>query len=162
MAGFQSTVNLQQAPAIAGDFASSNPRASVIEPEGGFIVASGGLVTGTFGWVQSDGITVLNSDASAKPSGFVCRLQGKALITNYLAESGNTIPVGFAVTLMRTGDYFFTANTNAAVKGQKVFAKLTDGTTRTGAAGATISGYVETDFVVSMACASGELGVMTL
>jgi len=158
--GFQTQVNAQQAPACAGDFASSNPRASVVAPEGGFVAGSGGVNVGTFAWAQSDG-TVLNSDASAKPTGFVHREQ-QAFITAYLAEASNNVPQGQPVTLMRTGDYYFKANTNAAVKGQKVFAKLADGTTRTGAAGATIAGFIETDFVVSVACGSGELGVMSL
>jgi len=158
--GFQTTVQSQQAPACAGDFASANPRAAVVSPEGAFVAGSGGVNVGTFAWAQSDG-TVLNSDASAKPTGFVHREQ-QAFITAYLAEASNNVPQGQPVTLMRTGDYYFKANTNAAVKGQKVFAKLADGTTRTGAAGATIAGFIETDFVVSVACGSGELGVMSL
>ncbi len=158
--GFQTQVNAQQAPAVAGDFASSNPRASVVAPEGGFVAGAGGINVATFAWAQTDG-TLLNSDAAAAPTGFVHREQ-QALIVTYLAESGNNIPAGFAVTLMRTGDYYFKANTNAAVVGQKVFAKLADGTTRTGAAGATIAGYIETPFVVSRACLTGELGVMSL
>jgi len=157
---FQTQVNAQQAPACAGDFASANPRAAVVSPEGGFVAGSGGINVATFAWAQSDG-TLLNSDASAVPTGFVHREQ-QSLISTYLAESGNNIPAGFAVTLMRTGDYYFKANTNAAVVGQKVFAKLADGTTRTGAAGATIDGYVETPFVVSRAAGSGELAVMSL
>ena len=159
--GFQTQVNAQQAPAVAGDFASANPRAAVVSPEGAFVAGAGGINVATFAWIQSDGKTLLNTDAAAKPDGFVHREQ-QALISTYLAESGNNIPAGFPVTLMRTGDYYFKANTNAAVKGQKVFAKLADGTTRTGAAGATIAGFIETDFVVSVACGSGELGVMSL
>lgn len=159
--GFQTTVQSQQAPACAGDFASANPRAAVVSPEGAFVAGAGGINVATFAWIQSDGKTLLNTDAAAKPDGFVHREQ-QSLISTYLAESGNNIPAGFPVTLMRTGDYFFKANANAAVKGQKVFAKLSDGTVGTGAAGATIAGYIETDFVVSVAAGSGELGVMSL
>lgn len=157
---FQSTVYIQQAPAVAGDFASSNPRAAVVGPEGGLTAGTGGVTVARFGWVQSDG-TVLNSAASGAPTGFIHREQ-QALITTYLAENGNVVPAGFPITLHRSGDFWFTANTNAAVAGQKVFASLTDGSTRTGAAGATISGYVETPFVVSVGCSTGELGVMSL
>jgi hypothetical protein len=160
MSGFQKQVNLTPAPAVAGDFASANPRSSVVAPEGGFVAGSGGVTVARFAWAQSDG-TVLNADASAVPSGFVHREQ-QALISTYLAESGNLIPAGLPVTIMRDGDYYFTANTNAAVLGQKVFASKTDGSTRTGAAGATITGYTETAFTVSRACLTGELGVMTL
>lgn len=155
---FQSQVNLQQAPAVVGDFASSNPRAAVTAPEGGFVAGTGGVNVGTFVWVQSDGKTLLNSGSGA-PDGFVGRRM-QALIATYLAESGMNIPAGFPVTIHRSGDFYFTANTNAATRGQKVFASTTTGATRTGAAGATISGFVETNYTVEQACATGELGVM--
>lgn len=159
--GFQTQVNLQQAPAVAGNFASANPRAAVVSLEGAFVAGAAGVTVAAFGWVQSDGVTVLSSAASGKPDGFVHREQ-QALITTYLAEAGNQVPQGFPVTLMRTGDYWFKANNVTAVKGQKVFAKLADGSTMTAVTGTTIAGYVETDFVVSVGCAVGELGVMTL
>jgi hypothetical protein len=155
---FQKSVNTYPAPANAGDFASSNPRASVVSPESGFVAATGGVTVGRFAWAT--GTTVANTGAGA-PTGFVHRDQ-QASITTYLAESGNAVLQGQPVTLMSIGDYWFTANTNAAVVGQKVFAKLTDGSTQTGAAGAIISGFVETPFVVSQACLTGELAVMSL
>lgn len=159
---FQNSVNAQQAPALPGDFASSNPCASVIAPEGGFVAGAGGINVGTFAWLQADGKTLLNSGgAGAIPDGFVHREQ-QALISTYLAESGNNIPAGFMVTLMKSGDYYFKANNNAAVIGQKVFAKLADGTTQTGAAGAAIAGYIETAFVVRQACGAGEIAKMSL
>jgi hypothetical protein len=155
---FQKSTNTYPAPANAGDFASSNPRASVVSPEGGFVAATGGVTVGRFAWAT--GTTVANTGTGA-PTGFIHREQ-QASITTYLAESGNAVLQGQPVTLMRDGDYWFTANTNAAVVGQKVFVKLADGTTQTGAAGATISGFVETAFVVSQACLTGELAVMSL
>ncbi len=237
---FQTTVNTYPAPACAGDFASDNPRASLVSPEAGFVAGSGGVNAGVFAWVQNDGKTVQNvadgvvltfgtpaaSDgtgyttasglattggsgsgctvsitasggaitaatvtsggtgykigdvltvvqsggaagtltvATITPTGqmgFVPRRQ-QGLITTYLAEYGNNVPAGFAVTVMRTGDYWFKANNNAAVRGQKIFANLSDGTTQTAATGATVSGYIETNFFVSQACGSGELGIMS-
>lgn len=158
--GFQTQVNAQQAPAVAGDFASSNPRAAVVAPEGGFVAGAAGVTVGRFAWVQSDGKTVLNT-GTGKPDGFVHREQ-QAFITTYLAEASNVVPVGQPVTLMRTGDYFATATGNSAVKGEKAFAKLADGTVEFDAAGATVAGFIETDFVCSQAAGSGELAVMTL
>ena len=155
---FQQSVNTYQAPAVAGDFASSNPRASVVSPEGGFVATTGGVTVGRFAWAT--GATVANTGTGA-PTGFIHREQ-QASITAYLAESGNAVLQGQPVTLMRTGDYWFTANTNAAVVGQKVFAKLADGTTQTGAAGATIAGFAETPFTVAQAALTGELAVMSL
>jgi hypothetical protein len=158
--GFQVSVTLQQAPAVAGDFASANPRASYPSPEGGFVAGAAGVTVGRFCWIQADGVTVLNTGTGA-PNGFVHREQ-QALITTYLAESGNVIPQGFPVTVMRTGDYFATSTVAASVLGNKAFAKLADGTMQPGAAGATISGFVETPFVITQACAIGELAVITL
>ena len=158
--GFQTTVNLQQAPAVAGDFATANPRASFPAGEGQYVAAAAGVTVGRFAWIQADGVTVLNT-GTGKPDGFIHREQ-QALISTYLAESGNLIPIGFPVTLMRTGDYFVTATGNPAVKGEKAFAKLADGTVEFDAAGATVAGFIETDFVCTQAAGSGELAVMTL
>lgn len=158
--GFQTQVNAQQAPACAGDFASANPRAATVSPEGGFVAGAAGVTVGRFAWIDTDGKTVKNT-GTGKPDGFIHREQ-QSLISTYLAEGSNFIPVGFPVTLMRTGDYWAKANNNSAVKGEKAFANLTDGTVEFDAAGATVAGYVETDFVCTQAAGSGELAVMTL
>lgn len=157
---FQSQVNLQQAPAVAGDFASANPRASVVAPEGGFVAGSAGVIVGRFAWIDTDGKTILNT-GSGKPDGFIHREQ-QALISTYLAESSNVIPVGFPVTLMRTGDYYATVTVASAEKGEKAFAKLADGTMQPAAAGATVSGFIETDFTISRAAGVSEVAVITL
>ncbi|MGL4756310.1 MAG: structural cement protein Gp24 [Aeromonadaceae bacterium] len=158
--GFQTTVNLQQAPAVAGDFATANPRASFPAGEGQYVAASAGVTVGRFAWIDSSTGLVSNA-GTGKPDGFIHREQ-QALISTYLAESSNMIPQGFPVTVMRTGDYFATATVGAATKGQKAFAKLTDGTVQAGAAGATISGFIETDFVITQAAALNELAVISL
>lgn len=157
---FQSQVNLQQAPAVAGDFASANPRASVVAPEGGFVAGSAGVTVGRFAWIDTDGKTILNT-GTGKPDGFIHREQ-QALISTYLAESSNVIPVGFPVTLMRTGDYYALVTVASAEKGEKAFAKLADGTMQPAAAGATVSGFVETDFTISRAAGVSEVAVITL
>lgn len=126
---FQTVVNLQQAPAIAGDFASSNPRASTIAPESGFVVGTGGVTVGRFAWVQADGVSVLNSGGRGKPDGFVHR-EEQALITAYLGEASNLVQQGYPIGLMRTGDYWVTATVSSAVVREKAFAKYQDGTVR--------------------------------
>lgn len=156
---FQTSVNLTQAPAVEGDFASANPRASVVAPESGFVAGAAGVTVGNFAWIQVDGFTVLNT-GSGVPDGFVHREQ-QALITTFLAESGNLVPQGMPVTLMRTGDYFDKATVSGATKGQKAFAKLSDGTMQAGAAGATISGFIETPFVIDQTVLVNELTVIT-
>lgn len=145
--GFQTTVNLQQAPAVAGDFASANPRSSVVGHEGTLVAGSTGVTVARFAWANAAG--QVSNAGSGKPTGFVHRRQGSALITGYLAETSNLIPQGFEVTLMKTGDYWATITAAAATIDQKVFASLTTGEIRPGNAGATISGFIETDFFIS-------------
>jgi hypothetical protein len=140
-AGFQRTVNLQQAAAVAGDFASANPRASVVGHEGTLVAGATGVTVARFGWASAAGL-VSNTGQSA-PTGFVHRRQGSALITTYLGETSNLIPQGFEVTLMLSGDYWVAPTAQVTV-GQKVFANLGDGTILGGAAGATIAGFVGT------------------
>ena len=158
--GFQTTVNLQQAPAVAGDFATANPRASFPAGEGQHVAGSAGVTVGRFAWIDAATGLVYNA-GFGKPDGFIHREQ-QALISVYPAEASNVVPQGFPVTVMRTGDYWATATVAAAVKGNKVFAKLSGGTVRAGAAGATIAGFIETDFVITQGCAQNELAVITL
>lgn len=138
--GFQNRVNLQQAPAVAGDFASSNPRATVIAPEAGFVAGAGGVVVGKFAWVDADGRTVHSyGSAPAAPDGFVHR-EENALITTYLGESSNVIPVGFPVILHRSGDFFgLVEGSTAATKGAAVYAGYSDGSINIGSAPAGFS-----------------------
>ena len=158
--GVQTTVNLQQAPAVAGDFATANPRSSFPAGEGQYVAAAAGVTVGRFAWIDATTGLVSNT-GTGRPDGFIHREQ-QALISVYLAETSNVVPQGFPVTVMRTGDYWATATVGAAAKGQKVFAKLSDGTVQAGAAGATIAGFIETDFVITQGCALNELAVITL
>lgn len=163
-AGFQRTVNLQQAAAVAGDFASANPRSSVVSHEGTLVAGASGVTVALFAWATAAGL-VSNAGTGA-PTGFVHRRQGSALITTYLGEVSNLIPAGFEVTLMNSGDYWATITVTGATIGNKVFASLTTGAIQPGAAGATISGYVETPFYISGfpvggTGAVGELAVIT-
>lgn len=152
--GFQTVVNLQQAPAVAGDFASANPRASVNAPaDGTFVAGTGGATVGLFGWSDANG-NVTNAGSGA-PTGFIHRDQ-QALITAFLGQTSVVIPQGETVTLFNAGDFWAQTGTVATV-GQKVFASNTTGAIQTGAAGATIAGYTETAFHVDSAGAVGEL-----
>ena len=160
--GFQTQVNAQQAPACAGDFASANPRAATVSPEGGFVAGAAGVTVGRFAWIQSDGVTVLNT-GTGKPDGFIHREQ-QAFITAFLAESANLIPVGNPVTLMRTGDYYALANVAAASKGQKAYAKFQDGSSRfanaaAAPASATITAAQSGTTLTVSAVGSGSLSV---
>ena len=105
---FQTRVNLYNPLAVAGDFASANPRATVLTPEAAFVAGPNGVTVGLFAWVAADGVTVNNyASAGVTPDGFVHRDQ-QGLLTEYLQAAGLLIPPGFPVTLMADGDFFAT------------------------------------------------------
>lgn len=149
----QTQVGLYQSPAVEGDFASTNPNASVVAWDGTFVAGTGGVTQARFAWADGNGL--VTNAGSGVPTGFV-RRDASAVITQWLSEYSSVIPQGYQVTLMAAGDYWVRTGTNATI-GQKVFASLTTGQIQTGAAGATISGYVETNFIVATTASAGQL-----
>lgn len=135
MSGFQKQVNLTPAPALPGDFASSNPRTSVLAGPSGFVAGTGGVNTGAFAWIGSDGVTVYNhGTATRAPDGFVHREQ-QSLIQTYLAESANNVPAGFPITLHNEGDFWCTVGgSTAATYGASVYSNYSDGSITIGSA----------------------------
>lgn len=150
---FQTVVNQTPAPAVAGDFASANPNASVLAGPGTFVAGTGGANVGLFGWADANGL--VTNAGSGVPTGFIHR-DMQALIVTWLAEATMNIPAGQPVTLMSAGDFWAKTGTVATV-GQKVFASNTTGAIETGAAGSTIAGYTETKWFVGSAGAVGDL-----
>jgi hypothetical protein len=147
---FPTSVNITQAPAVAGDFASSNPRNAVTSNVSGWTAGSGGVAVGTFAWgdlTSTD--SVLSQGGTGVPTGFVARELGDALITTYLSETGNVIPQGFPVPLFNAGDFWVNnSGSGAAAIGMKAYANLTTGVVLFDATGqvGSHSGYVETKF----------------
>lgn len=141
---FQKSVNLVQAPGVAGDFLTANPRSS--KPVGNPNLQAGpsGLTVGLFAWQDSTG-TLLANTGSGAPAGFVHR-ELAADITTYLAEFGMMIPAGQRVGgLFNGGDFqVINAGSTTAVVGQKAFANLTNGTISFANAGAPVAGSIET------------------
>ena len=150
--GFQTTINQYPAPAVEGDFASANPRASVLPTAERIVAGAGGVTIGRFAWLS--GTTVLNA-GTGTPQGFVHR-DMQALNYALLSEATMVIPEGYAVTLHSQGD-FWARTTTAAAVGQKVFASLTTGEIATAAAGATVDGFVETKWSVASPASANEL-----
>src|SRR6266436_9147797 len=111
MPDFPNQVQSIQAPAVAGDFASANPRNSVLAGEGALIsglgVISGvtvqGAVVGRFGWLTYQQIdndnapAVLNTFGAGAPAGLVARRQ-VGLITQYLGTAVMYLQSGFQIT----------------------------------------------------------------
>ena len=127
--GFQNQINLVQAPAVAGDLASNNPRASVDAGPGGLVAGTSGVNVGLFAWIASDNTTVNNfgSPSAGAPRGFVHREQ-QALIQNYLQTSSMSIPQGFPVTLDNAGDFWAVNNgPNSSNINDVIYARYSDG-----------------------------------
>ena len=168
----QQHVNVRYAPAQAGDFASANPRASMLAGPNSLVAGVGGVLIAAFAWAASTGSTdietgetdfynTVTNAGSGAPSGFVHR-EMQALITTFLAENGATIPQGNPVTLHVAGDFWVkNSGAGAATVGQKVFASNTTGLAATAAAGATVAGYTETKWFVMSAAAAGEVFKMS-
>ncbi len=138
--GFQTSVNIMPAYAVAGDFSSANPRASVVVGQGAFVAGTGGATIGNFGWTDSTNTLVTNAGSGA-PRGFIANeMQGQI---PFGSESSLTINAGFPVTLFSEGD-FWVKTLTAATVGQKVFADHNTGAAATGAAGTPPSTFVGT------------------
>lgn len=181
--GFQNVVNLTQAPAVAGDFASANPRASVLAGPGGLVAGAGtaalpGVVVGKFAWalpaVGDVNATIVQSFGTngAAPTGFVHRDQ-QALIENYLQSYSSLIPAGFPVTLHNQGDFWaLVTGSTAATIGAQVYANnatgdVSFGSAPTGASvtasmGSTSTGAIGSTFTASAGTPANQLVVTSV
>lgn len=141
MTGIQKSVGVQPAPAVAGDFATANPRYSALAGAGALVAGVGGLTIGLFAWTNytvtdSDGAPgAANNFGTGPVAGFVGRSQ-QGLITQYLQESGMLIPAGFQCTLFSAGDFWVVnSGSTQALPGQKAYASFANGTASFAATG---------------------------
>ena len=155
---FQTTVNITQAPAVAGDFASANPRHSVLSMPGGFVAGPNGLLVGQFCWADTATGLILSNAGTGVPTGFVHRdLQATNYV--YLSEATMLIPAGQGVGELFNGGDFWVKNTGAGAVAtmMKAYASLTTGQVQFAATAQTISGYIETKWYAMSIGAAGEL-----
>ncbi|MDN7913688.1 structural cement protein Gp24 [Burkholderia cepacia] len=145
---FPNSVNLQPEVGVPGTRASMNP-ISVISRN-----AQGSVNVAAFVWPGTDSDNQVQNTGTGKPLGFAVTDQ-VGVIPNYLQETSMQVPQGFPVQIAERGEWFAKSATNAATLGQKVFATLADGTLQFGAAGATITGAIETAYVVTRGGAAG-------
>lgn len=138
--GFQTSVNAQPAPAVQGDFASQNPRASVLAAAGQLVAPASGLIVGNFAFVNPADGTVHQSYVSGYQIGFLGR-ESQALITQFLADSTLVVPQGFMVTLYDEGE-FYARFGNGATAGQTVYADETTGAAQSGTGTTSVTGSV--------------------
>lgn len=155
---FQTSVSVYSGVGQAGQPASNTPIIAAAGGPGAFQAGASGLVMARFAWRNATNPLLLDNTGTGKPVGFV---QNNANATiGYLQGNSMTIPAGREASPIVGGDFWAVSATVATV-GQKVFAVLADGTLKTGAAGATISGAVETDWYVASPAAVGDLLIIS-
>lgn len=154
MSDFPNQVNTLQAPAVEGDFATANPRASVLAGEGALIAGRGvidgvvvpGIVVGRFGWTTYESVDndnapgTVNTFGSGQPAGLVHRAQ-VGFILPFLATASMLLPTGQQTMLFNKVDLWVkNRGATAAQIGQKAFAVFADGSASFAATGATPGG----------------------
>lgn len=163
MAGFQRSVNSDPSPAVEGDFASANPRSSMLAGAGALIAGPLGVIVGRFARaLNADGVVTNAKPAGASRLGFVSRNQ-TSLITAWLAEATLVVQSGIKITLHRSGDFWGRFAAGAAI-GQKVFASYADGSLIAGTAGsppqgASVTASIAATTMTVTAVSSGVLAV---
>lgn len=163
--GFQKTVNNDQAPAVAGDFASTNPFASILAGPGALVAPKGGLIVGNFAWVGPNG-EVSQSFVAGYQVGFLGRNE-QALITEFLGEATMLVPEGFMVTLFNEGDFWADFEGGATV-GNAVYADPNNGAPLSGnvaSSGTGSAGFTGTATLVNgsttLTVASATAGILS-
>lgn len=117
---FQAQINEQPAPAVAGDFANVNPRASVLGSPGMYTSPEGGLIVGRFVWVNPDTGEVAQREIANSLLGFL-RRGNNAVISEFLSPATFVVDRGLPITLFDQGD-FWALFTDGATPDQRVYA----------------------------------------
>lgn len=157
---FQRSVNAEPAPAVAGDFASANPRKSMLAGPGALVCGPLGVLVGRFARARnSDGLVFNGDPGVASAVGFVCRSGNVAQLVTWLGQSTMLVAPGREITLHTDVDAW-TPFAAGGTKGQKVFASFADGSAIAGAAGSSPAGAVVT--AVGGAVVTGAIAGTTL
>lgn len=163
---FQTFTNVLQAPGIAGDFASANPRATALSSQqygnAGFVAGPNGLTIGLFAWLDPETYRVASNAGAGAPNGFVHRAQ-EALITTYLNAFGLTIPAGMMVgNIFDEGDFFVVNNgLIQATPGMKAYANNGTGQASFAATGNPTTGGTSTASTIAAATGSSAGSTIT-
>ena len=150
MAFAGNSVAIEPAPAVQGDRVNNG---AIFYTCHNFLTASTCNV-GEFVWRDTTNpeIAVKNSAASGLPLGLVERTQEYTA----LSVDSLTVPAKENVTIIEKGAVWATADTTVT-RGMKAFATLADGSIQFAAAGATVTGAVETGWAAFTAGATGDL-----
>ena len=123
-------VGMQYAFGVPGDFASNNPRATVLPAPGsaGWQAGPGGLITGNFAFAGTDDATATSYGRfPGAPLGFIGN-DKSATLQGMLQGAGMNIPQGYPVALFKMGDFMaLNAGTSTSTAGGAIYASYADG-----------------------------------
>ena len=162
--GFPTQVNVVPALGVAGDFASTNPRMSVINGQGAFKAAASGVTIGAFAWADATVTnSIVSSFGSGAPTGFVGRGQ-QAVITAFLGDDTQIIVQGLGVTLFSEGEFFVkNSGATASAVGQKAYANNQTGLVSFAATGTPPAGATSTaSTIAATTCTAGTVQVVSV
>lgn len=149
-ATFPQQVGSRPAQGVAGDRCGLNP---CIYAESN-LLAGAGCVAGRFVWRESDLTATGFAPAELPPLGLVERV----LSLSVYADQGASlnVPLHNPLSVIRRGDLYVTC-ANAAFAGQKIFAILADGSLHAADAGSSVTGGLESNWVVTQGGQAGDL-----
>lgn len=115
---------------------------------------SGTDVSALLGLTQASGASQANGAAAAVPAPLGIVRRGLTGQIEGMEEATNVIAAGCPVPVVQRGDLYVVSSSSVTL-GQHVFASKTDGSLIGGSAGATLEGYVETDWEVRQSATAG-------
>lgn len=142
--GFQSSVNMYQAPAVAGDLLNDNP---VVYHDGTGIAGENGVEAGKFVWMAlTNGQYIGSKAGEGAPAGVVQRVQ-RAYNFDIKSDASMVIGKGEAFSTIVLGEVAVVC-TNPATVGKAIFVNNTTGAISCADSGASVEGATETKFKV--------------
>ena len=150
--GYQTQIYNQPAQAVAGNFASANPKSIFPPGPGGFVAGAAGVAVGSAVWkappTDPNGTDqVLNNSGAGNITGIVYN-DTQALNTVFLSDATLVIPQGLPVGVLLDGDIWVVNNgTGEALPGQKAYANFATGkfsfaATASASQGASVTGSI--------------------
>ena len=165
--GRQTSVSVQPAIGVAGDFADTNPRATVNAGAGGLVAGPNGATIGRFAWAtyqyadNDNAPALVNSFGQGQVTGFVAREQ-QGLITTYLADSSMVVAPGFQTTLWSAGSFLAkNDDTVQALNQGTVYADLATGKILASAHTASFTGSIAAESASFTGSITGNLLTVT-
>lgn len=155
----QTQVTIRMGTAVAGDFASQNPRHTLLAGRAQFRAGSAGVTIARF--AEADTVTglVTNVISGTKPVGFVSRSGNIAYIADWIGQASMLIPAGKEVTLHDKGDFYVQLAT-PTTEGQNVFASNADGSIAVSSE-ETLADHYATGFKVAIGAVANDLTTIT-